>query len=165
MSEQVRIVCRFLTRQDRAGYVSWWQMTKLPPRRIQGSRRSPSAHFNFCFSGRSEIARYLCFFRARWRALLIALVTLLASTANSAATDKPVLHGRHWVAITGKPLGATAGAKDMARHIAKHMRVSRPEVTLRVRTCSVPTVLGEGASVPADGDRRPGHTRDARAAL
>ena len=27
------------------------------------------------------------------------------------ATDKPVLHGRHWVAITGKPLGATAGAK------------------------------------------------------
>jgi gamma-glutamyltranspeptidase / glutathione hydrolase len=26
-------------------------------------------------------------------------------------TEKPVLHGRHWVAITGKPLGATAGAK------------------------------------------------------
>jgi gamma-glutamyltranspeptidase/glutathione hydrolase len=26
-------------------------------------------------------------------------------------TKKPVLHGRHWVAITGKPLGATAGAK------------------------------------------------------
>lgn len=25
-------------------------------------------------------------------------------------TQKPVLHGRHWVAITGKPLGATAGA-------------------------------------------------------
>ncbi|MGH7576085.1 MAG: gamma-glutamyltransferase family protein [Longimicrobiales bacterium] len=25
-------------------------------------------------------------------------------------TMKPVLHGRHWVAITGKPLGATAGA-------------------------------------------------------
>jgi len=90
-------------------------MTKLPPRRIQGSRRSPSAHFNFCFSGRSEIARYLCFFRARWRALLIALVTLLASIANSAATDKPVLHGRHWVAITGKPLGATAGAKMFER--------------------------------------------------
>jgi gamma-glutamyltranspeptidase/glutathione hydrolase len=26
-------------------------------------------------------------------------------------TVKPVLHGRHWVAITGKPLGATAGAR------------------------------------------------------
>ena len=25
-------------------------------------------------------------------------------------TQKPVLHGRHWVAVTGKPLGATAGA-------------------------------------------------------
>jgi gamma-glutamyltranspeptidase len=25
-------------------------------------------------------------------------------------TMKPVLHGRHWMAITGKPLGATAGA-------------------------------------------------------
>ncbi|HEY2951015.1 MAG TPA: gamma-glutamyltransferase [Verrucomicrobiae bacterium] len=26
-------------------------------------------------------------------------------------THKPVLHGRHWVAITGKPLGAAAGAR------------------------------------------------------
>ncbi|MBM3312572.1 MAG: gamma-glutamyltransferase family protein [Candidatus Aminicenantes bacterium] len=25
-------------------------------------------------------------------------------------TEKPVLHGRHWVAITGKPMAATAGA-------------------------------------------------------
>ena len=25
-------------------------------------------------------------------------------------TEKPVLHGKHWVAITGKPLAATAGA-------------------------------------------------------
>ena len=26
-------------------------------------------------------------------------------------TQKPVLHAKHWMAITGKPLGATAGAK------------------------------------------------------
>ena len=26
-------------------------------------------------------------------------------------TSKPILHGKHWVAVTGKPLGATAGAK------------------------------------------------------
>jgi gamma-glutamyltranspeptidase / glutathione hydrolase len=32
-----------------------------------------------------------------------------------AATAKPVLHGRHWVAITGKPLGATAGAMMFER--------------------------------------------------
>lgn len=30
-------------------------------------------------------------------------------------TVKPVLHGRHWVAITGKPLAATAGALTFAR--------------------------------------------------
>lgn len=30
--------------------------------------------------------------------------------AEAQRTAKPVLHGRHWVAITGKPLGATAGA-------------------------------------------------------
>src|ERR1041385_8214110 len=28
-----------------------------------------------------------------------------------AQTQKPILHGRHWVAVTGKPLAATAGAK------------------------------------------------------
>jgi gamma-glutamyltranspeptidase/glutathione hydrolase len=30
-------------------------------------------------------------------------------------TIKPVLHGKHWVAITGKPLAATAGALTFAR--------------------------------------------------
>jgi gamma-glutamyltranspeptidase/glutathione hydrolase len=30
-------------------------------------------------------------------------------------TAKPLLHGRHWVAITGKPLGATAGARIFHR--------------------------------------------------
>jgi len=30
-------------------------------------------------------------------------------------TAKPVLHGSHWVAITGKPLGATAGARIFHR--------------------------------------------------
>jgi len=30
-------------------------------------------------------------------------------------TEKPVLHGRHWIAITGKPLAATAGAMMFGR--------------------------------------------------
>jgi gamma-glutamyltranspeptidase / glutathione hydrolase len=30
-------------------------------------------------------------------------------------THKPVLHGRHWMAVTGKPLAATAGAKIFER--------------------------------------------------
>ena len=44
--------------------------------------------------------------------ILLVLLALAALGAPGAAqrTVKPVLHGRHWVAITGKPLGATAGA-------------------------------------------------------
>ncbi len=34
-----------------------------------------------------------------------------ARNPAAARTAKPVLHGRHWVAITGKPLAATAGAR------------------------------------------------------
>ncbi len=40
---------------------------------------------------------------------ILALV-LTTSTLDAQRTMKPVLHGRHWVAITGKPLGAAAGA-------------------------------------------------------
>ena len=43
----------------------------------------------------------------RW-ILVIALQCLWLTSAH--ASNKPVLHGRHWVAITGKPLAATAGA-------------------------------------------------------
>jgi gamma-glutamyltranspeptidase/glutathione hydrolase len=44
--------------------------------------------------------------------LILALVCALVPLAGASAqrTAKPVLHGRHWVAITGKPLAATAGA-------------------------------------------------------
>jgi gamma-glutamyltranspeptidase/glutathione hydrolase len=43
------------------------------------------------------------------RCLLIALL-LLPTSLFAQRTQKPALHGRHWVAITGKPLGAEAGA-------------------------------------------------------
>jgi gamma-glutamyltranspeptidase / glutathione hydrolase len=43
------------------------------------------------------------------RGVGLALVAGLALLLI-AATQKPPLHGRHWVAITGKPLAATAGA-------------------------------------------------------
>src|SRR5437588_509746 len=42
------------------------------------------------------------------------LLTLLAASASAQQTlmrtQKPPLHGSHWMAVTGKPLGATAGA-------------------------------------------------------
>jgi gamma-glutamyltranspeptidase/glutathione hydrolase len=45
----------------------------------------------------------------RRTAFATALAVSLVPAAE-ARTAKPPLHGRHWVAITGKPLGATAGA-------------------------------------------------------
>jgi gamma-glutamyltranspeptidase / glutathione hydrolase len=46
---------------------------------------------------------------------LLALALLWSSAAPAQRTVKPVLHGQHWVAITGKPLAATAGALTFAR--------------------------------------------------
>jgi len=46
---------------------------------------------------------------------LAVLALLLPLTTFAQRTVKPVLHGRHWVAITGKPLGATAGAMMFAK--------------------------------------------------
>lgn len=48
-------------------------------------------------------------------ALLLLIIILTASSLQEGRTEKPVLHGKHWVAITGKPLGATAGAKIFDR--------------------------------------------------
>ena len=43
-------------------------------------------------------------------ALLLAPALQPSRAARAQRTQKPPLHGRHWMAITGKPLGATAGA-------------------------------------------------------
>jgi len=42
---------------------------------------------------------------------LLAVFSGISIPAWPQRTEKPVLHGRHWVAITGKPLAATAGAQ------------------------------------------------------
>jgi gamma-glutamyltranspeptidase/glutathione hydrolase len=47
--------------------------------------------------------------------LLCLIVVLVAPQRAPSATAKPPLHARHWLAITGKPLGATAGAKIFER--------------------------------------------------
>jgi len=55
---------------------------------------------------------------AQRRAFVVGAVVAIAATSHHvsrAATAKPPLHGRHWVAITGKPLGATAGALIFAK--------------------------------------------------
>jgi gamma-glutamyltranspeptidase/glutathione hydrolase len=53
---------------------------------------------------------------AQGKIFLLVLTILLAFIGTWAQrTIKPVLHGKHWVAITGKPLGATAGAMIFAK--------------------------------------------------
>src|SRR6185295_1717557 len=48
---------------------------------------------------------------AAWCSTFLALVVVsLTPLTACAKTQKPPLHGQHWVAITGKPLAATAGA-------------------------------------------------------
>src|SRR6266550_7416431 len=42
--------------------------------------------------------------------LLFAIVLTLPSSLEAQRTQKPALHGKHWMAITGKPLAATAGS-------------------------------------------------------
>jgi gamma-glutamyltranspeptidase / glutathione hydrolase len=57
--------------------------------------------------------------RRAWCA--VAVVAFVAGAVRPVAaqeerdTIKPTLHGKHWVAITGKPLAATAGALTFAR--------------------------------------------------
>ncbi len=59
----------------------------------------------------------------RWRStrklIMMAMgcfgMLALPVTAAAQKTAKPVLHGTHWVAVTGKPLAATAGAMTFTR--------------------------------------------------
>ena len=57
--------------------------------------------------------------KSHWsiRSSTLFFVALAASPflAEAQRTQKPVLHGKEWVAITGKPLGATAGAMMFIR--------------------------------------------------
>ena len=45
------------------------------------------------------------------RLIAVLLITIAAAPLAAQRTNKPVLHGKHWIAITGKPLSATAGAQ------------------------------------------------------
>jgi gamma-glutamyltranspeptidase/glutathione hydrolase len=42
--------------------------------------------------------------------LLLSMVLTFSSSLEAQRTQKPPLHGKHWMAITGKPLAATAGS-------------------------------------------------------
>ncbi|PDH42053.1 MAG: gamma-glutamyltransferase [Rhodothermaeota bacterium MED-G19] len=42
--------------------------------------------------------------------IILIHLTLIINLSALCQTNKPILHGRHWIAITGKPIGATAGS-------------------------------------------------------
>ncbi len=50
------------------------------------------------------------FIRVYFTAALIAPALLFTSSAAAQRTQKPPLHAKHWIAITGKPLSATTGS-------------------------------------------------------
>jgi gamma-glutamyltranspeptidase/glutathione hydrolase len=47
--------------------------------------------------------------------IALAGLGLIVAASSGQKTEKPVLHGKEWVAITGKPLAATAGAMIFAK--------------------------------------------------
>jgi gamma-glutamyltranspeptidase/glutathione hydrolase len=53
--------------------------------------------------------------RAAALARCFACAAALAAAPLAAGTNKPPLHGQHWVAVTGKPLAAMAGARIFER--------------------------------------------------
>ncbi len=85
---------------------------RLSCARVRGQRTAPPFP-----SATHPEARVVA--RTRWRAAIgpfVGLVLVSTPTALVAQkTAKPVLHGRHWMAITGKPLAATAGAMTFQR--------------------------------------------------
>jgi gamma-glutamyltranspeptidase / glutathione hydrolase len=53
--------------------------------------------------------------RCFWLLALVAMVVVPATYGAAGSTAKPILHGKHWVAVTGKPLAATAGGMIFSR--------------------------------------------------
>src|SRR5512139_687963 len=78
-------------------------------------------------------------------AALGVMALAAASPAQSARTVKPVLHGRHWVAITGKPLAATAGALVFA----KGGNAVDAACAMVAATCTMWDTLGWGGETQA----------------
>ena len=77
--------------------------------------------------------------------LLLAAFIFTSSSFSPGRTEKPVLHGRHWVAITGKPLAATAGAMIFQ----KGGNAVDAACAMLGATCTMWDVLGWGGETQA----------------
>jgi gamma-glutamyltranspeptidase/glutathione hydrolase len=92
----------------------------------------------------------------RFAVIAAAVVTTPLSAQRSGAADadrmpiptrtqKPPLHGRHWMAITGKPLGATAGAMAFQ----KGGNAVDAAVSMLAAVCTMWDTLGCGGETQA----------------
>ncbi|OKL40467.1 gamma-glutamyltransferase family protein [Pontibacter flavimaris] len=75
--------------------------------------------------------------------LLLLLTVILSAQAQQ--TQKPVLHGKNWMAITGKPLAATAGAMTFQ----KGGNAVDAACTMLAATCTMWDVLSWGGETQA----------------
>ena len=89
----------------------------------------------------------LTFLNVHVMKLLYALLIQLAFSVPGIAqqTQKPPLHGRHWMAVTGKPLAATAGA--MTFH--KGGNAVDAACAMLAATCTMWDVLSWGGETQA----------------
>jgi gamma-glutamyltranspeptidase/glutathione hydrolase len=78
-------------------------------------------------------------------ASLLGVLAVGTTQAQSRRTVKPILHGRHWVAITGKPLAATAGALVFA----KGGNAVDAACAMLAATCTMWDTLGWGGETQA----------------
>lgn len=79
--------------------------------------------------------------------LMLAGGTLLAQSFNNlpVTTQKPPLHGKHWMAVTGKPLAATAGAMVFS----KGGNAVDAACSMLAATCTMWDVLSWGGETQA----------------
>lgn len=79
---------------------------------MRAIRRTAAAHSLGVRASKTRTARAV--FHSL-RVLLGITLVVIAVGQGMALTQKPALHARHWLAITGKPLAATAGARMFER--------------------------------------------------
>ena len=91
-----------------AVYLSFYQVVRVALRAIILAMKDQLKNAGK-YPAPSESRTFVYHFR--FMAFVIIIVSLtMPIQLFSQRTAKPVLYGRHWVAITGKPIAATAGA-------------------------------------------------------
>ncbi|MFN5931712.1 MAG: gamma-glutamyltransferase, partial [Sphingobacteriales bacterium] len=87
------------------------------------------------------------------RTSIFSIIMLISLSAFAQGTQKPVLHGKNWMAITGKPLAATAGATIFNQGGNAVDAAIAAAITLTVVEPTSNGIGSDGFSLIWDGDR------------